>query len=482
MHSLWSRLILHFWALEAERDSSVNLEAISSVEPDPVKYLQRAYEYTKEATSSPNEWKGTTTACAALLHYDTQSISPKPMLYVTNLGDSQVMVVRPKAKKLVYKTTEQWHWFDCPRQLGTNSPDTPATDAVMDKLEIEEDDIVLAMSDGVVDNLWEHEVIQSVHDSVQRWDSDKKDSVLKHRPKASGKEMLAVAKGIVKAAKTIAEDPYAESPFMERAVEEGLAMEGVITQCSIRHLYTLPIPQLEKDPLILTAKNMERRRCNHHTLDDPLSTLECLASVIDPKGSSTNKHRYVVASQEEGVRRYCRGVKGVPLVYVKRSVMVLEPMAEGSLEVREASERGKFKTGLRGKAVGAGNKRKRDGGAEGDLEQRDGNGIAGNDIEREQRPKKKIRGPKGPNPLSVKKSKKTKEVNMDPSTPPVAERLAVKVDPVSNRDMEGRVHIVEGPLDESRDSSSKRKRKRKHRPGALDEFRRTLDAASPPIE
>lgn len=226
MHSLWSRLILHFWALEAERDSSVNLEAISSVEPDPVKYLQRAYEYTKEATSSPNEWKGTTTACAALLHYDTQSISPKPMLYVTNLGDSQVMVVRPKAKKLVYKTTEQWHWFDCPRQLGTNSPDTPATDAVMDKLEIEEDDIVLAMSDGVVDNLWEHEVIQSVHDSVQRWDSDKKDSVLKHRPKASGKEMLAVAKGIVKAAKTIAEDPYAESPFMERAVEEGLAMEG----------------------------------------------------------------------------------------------------------------------------------------------------------------------------------------------------------------------------------------------------------------
>lgn len=227
---------------------------------------------------------------------------------------------------------------------------------------------------------------------------------------------------------------------------------------------------------------MERRRCNHHTLDDPLSTLECLASVIDPKGSSTNKHRYVVASQEEGVRRYCRGVKGVPLVYVKRSVMVLEPMAEGSLEVREASERGKFKTGLRGKAVGAGNKRKRDGGAEGDLEQRDGNGIAGNDIEREQRPKKKIRGPKGPNPLSVKKSKKTKEVNMDPSTPPVAERLAVKVDPVSNRDMEGRVHIVEGPLDESRDSSSKRKRKRKHRPGALDEFRRTLDAASPPIE
>ncbi|KAL9608188.1 MAG: hypothetical protein Q9167_006966 [Letrouitia subvulpina] len=227
---------------------------------------------------------------------------------------------------------------------------------------------------------------------------------------------------------------------------------------------------------------MERRRCNHHTLDDPLSTLECLASVIDPKGSSTNRHRYVVASQEEGVRRYCRGVKGVPLVYVKRSVMVLEPMAEGSLEVREVLERGKFKTGLRGKGVGAGNKRKRDSGAEGDLEQREGNGVAGNDIEKEQEPKKKVRGPKGPNPLSVKKPKNMKEVKMDQFESPVVEHSAVKVNSISDQDLEGQVHIVERPLDESRVSSSKRKRKRKHKPGALDELRRNLDAASPPIE
>jgi len=38
--------------------------------------------------------------------------------------------------------------------------------------------------------------------------------------------MRFVAMELVKAARVIAEDPFAESPFMERAVEEGLMIEG----------------------------------------------------------------------------------------------------------------------------------------------------------------------------------------------------------------------------------------------------------------
>ncbi|KAI9838191.1 MAG: hypothetical protein M1838_004661, partial [Thelocarpon superellum] len=159
--ALWARLILHFWAREVERHSGASDGA---GEPDPVGYLQRAYEQTLAATATPNEWLGTTTACGALLY--CPSADTPPMLYVTNLGDSQVLVIRPRARTILYKTTEQWHWFDCPRQLGTNSPDSPRENAVMDKVAIEEDDVVLAMSDGVIDNLWEHEVLQQVLDSL----------------------------------------------------------------------------------------------------------------------------------------------------------------------------------------------------------------------------------------------------------------------------------------------------------------------------
>ncbi|KAL8776792.1 MAG: hypothetical protein Q9213_008129 [Squamulea squamosa] len=223
--ALWSRLILHFWALEAERDGSVTSTTSTSLEPNPVAYLQTAYENTLEATAAPNEWKGTTTACGALLHHAQEATSSEPVLYVTNLGDSQVMVVRPETQEIIYKTIEQWHWFDCPRQLGTNSPDTPKANAVMDKIKIREGDVVLAMSDGVVDNLWEHEVVQNVHDSMQRLGYGDQKQAGDDTPEAGG-GMLDVAKELVKAARNIAEDPYAESPFMERAVEEGLAMEG----------------------------------------------------------------------------------------------------------------------------------------------------------------------------------------------------------------------------------------------------------------
>ena len=223
---LWSRLILHFWSLEAERDSTVNSSADASSEPKPVEYLQKAYEQTLEATSSPNEWHGTTTTCAALLHHDTKSAPNDPLLYVTNLGDSQVLVVRPKAHAIIYKTTEQWHWFDCPRQLGTNSPDTPHSNAVMEKVMVQENDLVIAMSDGVVDNLWEHEVLENVIDSIRKWESGEGGEASGDRSGGAGGGMLYVAEQLVKAARAIAEDPYAESPFMERAVEEGLAMEG----------------------------------------------------------------------------------------------------------------------------------------------------------------------------------------------------------------------------------------------------------------
>jgi protein phosphatase PTC7 len=173
-----------------------------------------------------SDWHGTTTACGALLHWkEIDGTAVTPLLYVTQLGDSQVMVVRPSEKKAVFKTKEQWHWFDCPRQLGTNSPDTPATDAVVDEVSIQEGDVVLAMSDGVIDNLWSHEIVECVSDSVARWAKGEGRVGRKETDITDG-GMTFVAHELVERAKKIALDPFAESPFMEHAIEEGLPSVG----------------------------------------------------------------------------------------------------------------------------------------------------------------------------------------------------------------------------------------------------------------
>jgi serine/threonine protein phosphatase PrpC len=146
-----------------------------------------------------------------------------PILYVTQLGDSQILVIRPSTKEVIFKTQEQWHWFDCPRQLGTNSPDTPNDNAIMDRVVLQEGDVVLAMTDGVVDNLWEHEVVSNVIESMGKWHGDKEKDT-EEQTYADG--MRFVAQQLVNAARTIAQDPFAESPYMEKAIDEGLSIEG----------------------------------------------------------------------------------------------------------------------------------------------------------------------------------------------------------------------------------------------------------------
>ncbi|KAF9886638.1 hypothetical protein FE257_011278 [Aspergillus nanangensis] len=233
--ALWSRLLLHYWAIEVERILQTNQNTdpndLAPVPPlDPIEYLQRAYEETIRATTSPSEWYGTTTSVTALLHWTRDEAgSPKPLLYVTNLGDCKVLVIRPSEGTVLFRTQEQWHWFDCPMQLGTNSVDTPRKDAVLSQVDLEEDDIVLAVSDGVLDNLWEHEVLSITLESLKKWDQGRYDAKeLDWTPPAVLAEdrMVFVARELLTAALAVAQDPFAESPYMEKAIEEGLAIEG----------------------------------------------------------------------------------------------------------------------------------------------------------------------------------------------------------------------------------------------------------------
>lgn len=229
--ALWSRLIAHFWAVEFEKLFAAKKE-VSLDELDPIALLELAFEQTKRVTSSPNEILGTTTACSALLHHRSED---QPVVLATSLGDCAAFIIRPSGGgeeddgeegEIIYKTTEQWHWFDCPRQLGSNSPDTPRGNAVTDVVDVREDDLVVVMSDGVTDNLWEHEICTTVTRALREWTERSTEPARQAAEKNPAGGMVYVAAALMNAARDIAMDPYAESPYMERALDEGIAAEG----------------------------------------------------------------------------------------------------------------------------------------------------------------------------------------------------------------------------------------------------------------
>jgi protein phosphatase PTC7 len=59
---------------------------------------------------------------------------------------------------LIYRTKEQQHYFNCPFQLGFPEGDS-ALKADTENIDIQEGDIILAATDGVLDNLFDEDIL-----------------------------------------------------------------------------------------------------------------------------------------------------------------------------------------------------------------------------------------------------------------------------------------------------------------------------------
>jgi U3 small nucleolar RNA-associated protein 23 len=182
---------------------------------------------------------------------------------------------------------------------------------------------------------------------------------------------------------------------LERTIQA--PVKPMITQCCMEALY-----RSKNEDAISLAKRFERRRCGHRdaTQEDKgvKKPHDCLWDVVVIEGQ--NKHRYVVATQKDKLRQRLRRVPAVPLLYVNRSVMIMEPMSSVTERARELIERGKLVGGLNEVATASKKRKKTEDGSGSESESDD------DDEGSDDKPKvKKRKGPKQPNPLSIKKKK-----------------------------------------------------------------------------
>lgn len=207
------------------------------------------------------------------------------------------------------------------------------------------------------------------------------------------------------------------------------------------------------------------RHCSHNDDDSPIDEVDCLISLICPNSETMrNREHYTLATadppalpetsatnpktrkraqaaQEElnqrasALRAKARSIPGVPIIYVKRSVMILEPISAHSEKVRLGVEKSKFKTGLESTASVVG-KRRRD--------------------EDEPKSERGIKRAKAPNPLSVKRPKKREGKN-----PEDQEKDKSKVTEAleAGKDGENKNEEITGHSKDTSESGTKRKRR-----------------------
>ena len=152
---------------------------------DMTKYLTDAAEFADISAT------GASTAVVGSLNEDGK-------LSVLNLGDSACVVVR--GEKIVAKTTEINHFFDCPYQLSDESPDRPR-DGRQLNTRVQKGDVIVMGSDGIFDNLTESQIVEAVNGSSE------------------GASLLA--RKIVNLSRKISLDETAPTPYAKLAKRNG---------------------------------------------------------------------------------------------------------------------------------------------------------------------------------------------------------------------------------------------------------------------
>ncbi|OMO82901.1 phosphatase 2C (PP2C)-like protein [Corchorus capsularis] len=112
---------------------------------DPQILIRKAHA----ATSS----KGSATAIIAMLERNG-------MLKVANVGDCGLRIIRKG--QMIFSTSPQEHYFDCPYQLSSELVGQTYLDAVVSTVELVEGDTIVMGSDGLFDNVFDREIVSTL--------------------------------------------------------------------------------------------------------------------------------------------------------------------------------------------------------------------------------------------------------------------------------------------------------------------------------
>ncbi|XP_051153037.1 probable protein phosphatase 2C 26 isoform X2 [Andrographis paniculata] len=148
------------------RDLMANASAFlqdQQVNYEPRILIQKAHS----ATSSV----GSATAVVAMLERNG-------ILKIANVGDCGVRIIRKG--QIVFATSPQEHYFDCPYQLSSEAVGQTFVDATVMTVELMEEDTIVMGTDGLFDNVFDREIVSVVGSCRNVLDSAKELAKIAH--------------------------------------------------------------------------------------------------------------------------------------------------------------------------------------------------------------------------------------------------------------------------------------------------------------
>ncbi|GMN23555.1 hypothetical protein TIFTF001_000158 [Ficus carica] len=168
------------------RELMANVSSIvedEEVNKDPQILIGKAHAATTSV--------GSATVIAAVLERNG-------ILKIANVGDCGLRVIREG--RVFFSTCPQEHYFDCPYQLSSEAIGQTYRDAMVSSIEMVEGDIIVMGSDGLFDNVFDHEIIST----TSRY-----------------KDVVESAKALADLARTHSMDSNFDSPYSLEAVSKG---------------------------------------------------------------------------------------------------------------------------------------------------------------------------------------------------------------------------------------------------------------------
>ncbi|XP_076886484.1 putative protein phosphatase 2C 26 [Bidens hawaiensis] len=163
--------------------------ASSLVDDEEVNYDPRILVRKAHAATSST---GSATVIVSML--DNNGI-----LKIANVGDCGLRVIRKG--QIIFSTFPQEHYFDCPYQLSSETVSQTYLDATVTSIDSMKGDIIVMGSDGLFDNVFDHEIVTMVKEH---------------------KDAVTTAKVLADLAYKHSVDFYFDSPYSIEARNRGL--------------------------------------------------------------------------------------------------------------------------------------------------------------------------------------------------------------------------------------------------------------------